>query len=313
VLSSILQTVLATELFAAAIRSACPIAGAAVGETIAERGGVINIGLEGMMLTGAFCGVLGSMLTGSVWGGLLFAVLSGALAGALHAFLCVTLKADEILSGIAINFAALGLTTFLNRTIFGRTPEPVDAFEPVAIPVLSELPILGPLFFNHIPLVYILYAAAPVAWFVLFRTRTGLRLRSIGEDPAAASGCGVPVKLYRYGAMLVCGSLAGASGAYASLGNIQYFTENMTAGNGFIALAVVIVGRWNPLIVMGVALLFGAVWSLALRGQGIENFLPYEILLMLPYVLTLVAYFLLSGGRQAMPAALGQPDPGQGR
>jgi len=306
-LSAVFQTIFATEFFAAAIRSACPIAGAAVGETIAERGGVINIGLEGMMLTGAFCGVLGSMLTGSVWGGLAVAIFAGAAVGGLHAFLCITLKADEILSGIAINFAALGLTTFLNRTIFGRTPDPVNAFEPLAIPFLADLPLLGPLFFHHIPLVYLLYLAAPVAWYVLFRTRAGLRLRSIGEDPAAASGCGVPVKLYQYGAMLACGALAGASGTYASLGNIQYFTENMTAGNGFIALAVVIVGRWNPLIVMGVAVLFGAVWSLALRGQGMEDFLPYEILLMLPYVLTLVAYFFLSGGRQAMPAALGQP------
>lgn len=306
-ISQLLQTVFSIEFAAASIRSASPIAGAAVGETVSERAGVLNIGLEGMMLTGAFTGVLGSSLTGSVWAGLCCAILAGAAVGALHAFVSLTLRADAILSGVAINFAALGLTTFLNRTVFGPTPEAVNAFEPWAVPLLSRMPVVGGLFFQHTPLVYLLYGSAPLAWLFLYRLRAGLRLRAAGEDPRAATAAGVPVVKFQYIATITCGALAGMAGTYASLGSVQYFTENMTAGNGFIALAVVIVGRWNPLLVVAASLLFGGVWALALRGQAFSDALPYELLLMLPYLLTLLAYFLMGGGRGCMPASLGKP------
>lgn len=305
-ISQLVQTIVSVEFLTASIRSGTPLVGAAVGETVSERAGVLNIGLEGMMLTGAFCGVLGSMLTGNVWGGVALAVFSGAAVGAIHAFVSITLRADQILSGVAINFAALGLTTFLSRTIFGPTPKEVDAFEPWAVPLLSRIPVLGDLFFNHVPLVYLLYLLAPLSWYVLFRTRLGLSLRAIGESPHAARGSGVPVARYQYCAVMACGAMAGLAGTYSSLGTVKYFTENMTNGNGFIALAVVIVGRWNPLWVVLISLLFGGVWSLALRGQSFESILPYELLLMMPYVVTLIVYFMLGGKKHGMPAALGK-------
>jgi simple sugar transport system permease protein len=306
-ITHILQTVLSLEFIAASVRAASPIAGAAVGETVAERGGVLNIGLEGMMLTGAFFAVLGSMLTGNPWAGAALAAFAGGCVGLLHAFVSLTLKADQILSGIAINFAALGLTTFLNRTVFGPSPDPVQAFETWPIPLLSRIPFLGELFFNQDPVVYLLYLAAPFSWVFLFKTRSGLRLRAIGEDPRVAAGAAIPVLRYQYAATVFCGAMAGLAGTYSSLGNVRYFTENMTAGTGFIALAVVIAGRWNPLLVVAVSLLFGGVWSLALRGQAFSDILPYELLLMLPYVLTLVAYFIMGGGTRVMPASLGKP------
>lgn len=297
------------EFLAASIRASSPIIGAAVGESISERVGVLNIGLEGMMLTGAFCGVLGSMLTGSVWAGVACAVLAGASVGALHALLVLIIKADQILCGVAINFAALGLTTFLSRTIFGRTPDPVAAFESVPLPLLSDIPWLGDLLFNHVPPVYLIYLTVPIAWWILFRSHIGLRMRAIGEAPEAAAATGIPVIRYQFFATVACGAMAGLAGTYASLGSVRFFTENMTAGNGFIALALVIVGRWNPLHIMAIGILFGAVWSLALRSQTSDALLPYEVLLMLPYVLTLVVYFIAGGKRSGMPAALGRSEP----
>lgn len=286
-----LTTLFSAPFFAAAIRSAAPIMGAAAGEAVYERAGVINIGLEGMMLMGAFSGVVGSMWTGSAYGGALLAIAGGILIGLIHALICVTFKADQILSGIAINFGVLGMTTFLSRTLLGPSPDPVAEFHSVNIPWLSSLPGIGEVFFSHVPLVYFLFALCIGAWFFLFKTMPGLRLRAVGENPFSARASGVGTVRYAYVGAIICGALAGLAGACFSIGSVQYFSENMTASNGFIALAVVIVAKKNPLYCIAISFVFAIGSALALRMQGSQgSLIPYEFILMLPYLLTLLIY-----------------------
>jgi general nucleoside transport system permease protein len=291
--TSMLSAIFAAPFLAAAVRSATPIMGAAAGEAIYERAGVVNIGLDGMMLMGAFTGVIGSMLTGSVWGGAMCAILGGALVGIVHALVCVVFKADQILCGIAVNFGVLGLTEFFSRTVLGPAPAPVASFKAVQVPWLSGLPVVGEVFFSHIPLVYIIFALCLAAWVFLFRTLPGLRLRAVGESPFAAHAAGIGTARYMFAAAIICGATAGLSGACYSIGSVQYFSENMTSGNGFIALAVVIVARRNPLYSIGAAFVFAVGTALALRLQGGKDALvPYEFVMMLPYLLTLIIYGL---------------------
>jgi general nucleoside transport system permease protein len=297
--SELAGMIFSAPFLSAVIRSAIPIMGAAAGEAVYERAGVINIGLEGMMLSGAFCGVAGSMATGNVWGGVLFAILGGAMIGLLHAFVCVTFKADMILAGIAINFGMLGATEFFSRTIFGPSPKPAAIFDAVHVPWFSDLPFFGEVLFRHIPLVYIIFAMCIAAWFFLFFTLPGLRLRSVGEKPFAAKAAGISTSRNIYAAALICGMFAGISGACFSIGSVRYFSENMTAGNGFIALAVVIVARRNPLYSIFTALVFAVGTALAIRLQGNKTgIVPYHFLMMLPYFLTLLIYFLVNGRKK---------------
>lgn len=299
--ADLLSVVFSAPFFAAVIRSATPIMGAAAGEAVYERAGVVNIGLEGMMLSGAFCGVLGSMQTGSVWAGALCAILGGVLVGLLHALICVTFRSDQILTGIALNFGVLGMTTFLSRTIFGRSPDPVTSFSAAHIPGLSSLPFLGDVFFSHIPLVYVILIVCFAAWFFLFRTLPGLRLRSVGENPFSARAAGISTVRSQYVAAVLCGGMAGLAGACYSIGSVQYFSDNMTSGNGYIALAVVIVARKNPLHCIWASLVFAVGTALALRLQGRpDSVIPYEFFLMLPYLLTIAIYALSGrGGKTA--------------
>jgi ABC-type uncharacterized transport system permease subunit len=301
---SILWLLFSVEFVKAAIRAATPLIGAAVGEVAAERSGFVNIGVEGMMLGGAFAGVVGSWWLHSVWGGVLLAVCTGGVVGWLLAVISVYLGVNQVVAGTALNLAAAGLTTFLNRAIFGASPPAVASFATVPVYGLHRLPLVGAVFFDQIPLVYLIYLLVPVAGALLSRTGWGLRLRAVGENPAAAASAGIRVRRTRTFALIVCGMLAALGGTYYSLGNVQFFTDNMTAGNGFIALAVVIVARWNPFWVAPAALVFGGASALALRAQAFHAPIPYEFLFMLPYVLTLLIY----GGvvrRGGMPAALG--------
>ncbi len=297
----LLQLFLSIDFLTAAIRFATPLIGAAVGEILSERAGIVNIGLEGIMLIGAFAGVFGAARSGSVWGGVAAAVFAGGLIGLLHGVIVVVLGADQVVSGAAINLGALGLTTFLNRTLFGLKPAPVPAFEALSLPSLG---VFRPLF-EYIPLVYILYAAAPIMAVVLFRTQWGLRLRAIGENPRAAASAGIPIRRTQVIAITLGGMLAGLAGTFYSLGNVHFFTDNMTAGNGYIALAVVIVAQWQPIRAVGVALLFGAVTALSLRAEAFQLPVAYAILFALPYLLTLIVYAGF-GGRSRMPGALGK-------
>jgi ABC-type uncharacterized transport system permease subunit len=219
----------------------------------------------------------------------------------------ITLSADQVVTGIALNLGALGLTTFLSRAIFGQIPPEVDYFSATyPIPLLSDIPIVGPMFFDHLPIVYLAYLLAPLTYILLFRTRWGLKARAVGEKPRAAESVGISVLRIRITATILCGMMAGLAGSYFTLGNLGFFTENITAGNGFIALAVVIAAKWYPGRAVGMSLLFGVARALVVRvpSMGIE--VPYQLLNALPYVVTLVVYAGIAG-RTHIPAALGTP------
>lgn len=293
-------------LLASAVRNATPLAFAALGGMFSERSGVINIGLEGMMLMSAFAGVAGAYFTGSTVLGLLVALATGLLLGLLHATATITFEADQIISGTAINLLAVGATGFLMVTFFGAggTSPRIDRFGSLAIPGLSAIPIIGPAFFNHSLLVYLLYALVPICFYLLFRTPFGLRLRAVGEVPEALDVAGVSVNRMRYTGVGLSGMLAGLGGAFLSMSLLSSFTENMTGGRGFIALAALIFGRWNPVGAFAAAGLFGLAQAYVFRGP--ELTVPQEFIEMLPYLLVIVA-LVGFGGRAVPPAALGRP------
>jgi|SRR5581483_1083162 simple sugar transport system permease protein len=298
---------LSTEFLNTGLRVAAPYVAASVGEIVSERAGIVNIGLEGLMLTGAFVGTLGSYYSGNMWFGVLAAVVVTGLIAAGQAFLMITLAADQVVSGIGLNLGALGLTTFLSRTIFGQQPPQISYFaQPWPIPVLSDIPVIGPIFFNHLPIVYVAYILVPLVYLLLFRTRWGLSARATGEQPRAADSVGIPVNRVRYTATILCGLMAGLAGTYFTLGNLGTFTENITAGNGFIALAVVIAAKWYPGRALAMSLLFGIARALVVwvPSMGIE--VPYTLLNTLPYLATLIVYMGVAG-RTHVPAALGVP------
>lgn len=293
-------------VLAATIRFATPLVFAALGGMFSERSGVVNIGLEGLMLLGAFAGVVGAFLSGSALVGLGFALGAGLLFGLVHAVMCVTFEADQIISGTAINLLALGGTGFLMVIVFnqGGTSPDVEKFSPVAIPLLSQIPIIGPALFDQSLLVYLMYAMVPITFFVLFKTPFGLRLRATGEVPEAVDTAGVSVARMRYFGVVLSGMLAALGGVYLSMGILSAFSENMTGGRGFIALAALIFGRWHPVGAFGAALLFGL--GLALTVRVPPEAIPNEFIQMIPYILTIVALAGF-GGRAIAPAAVGKP------
>ena len=288
------------------IRGATPLVFAALGGLFSERAGVVNIGLEGLMLISAFAGVVGASLSGSALVGLFTAMGAGLLFALIHALMCVTFEADQIISGTAINLLALGGTGFLMVVIFGSggTSPRVDGFASVAIPLLSDIPIIGKALFDQSLLVYLMYVLIPVVYFVVFRTPFGLRLRATGEVPEAVDTAGVSVTRMRYYGVGLSGILAGLGGVYLSMGLLSAFTEGMTNGRGFIALAALIFGRWNPIGVLALPLLFGFAQAVTF-GVSLEA-VPIEFVEMLPYVLTIVALAGF-GGRAIAPAAIGKP------
>jgi general nucleoside transport system permease protein len=301
------QLFLSTDFVVAMIRFSTPLLGASLGEIISERAGVVNIGLEGMMLCGALAAVLGSYFTGSPWVGLAAAIFAGTLVALVQAFFSVSLAVDQVVVGMALNIGSLGLTTYANRQVFGIIDKPlVAAFNPISIPVLSDIPVIGPILFQQSALVYLTYLLIPVITFLLMRTEWGLNLRAVGEHPEAAASVGISVVRMRYIAVLACGALAGMAGAFLSLVQLNTFVEGMTGGQGYIALAVVIVGKWVPKRAMLAALLFGGLNAIALRTQALAVPLPYQLLLALPYLVTLLVYAGVVGQARA-PAALAQP------
>lgn len=294
------------DVLASTIRYATPLVFAALGGLFSERSGVVNIGLEGLMLISAFTGVVGAYFSGSVVIGL-FAALAGGLVFALiHALMCVTFEADQIISGTAINLLALGGTGFLMVVIFGSggTSPRIGGFDELPIPLLSRIPVIGPALFNQSPLVYLMFLLIPAVYFVVFRTPFGLRLRATGESPEAVDTAGVSVVRMRYYGVALSGLLAALGGAYFSMDQLSAFTEGMTVGSGFIALAALIFGRWNPIGAAGAALFFGFVQAVTFRIA--QDAIPLEFLQMTPYVLTIVALAVF-GGRAIAPAAIGKP------
>ncbi|MBW3604239.1 MAG: ABC transporter permease [Actinobacteria bacterium] len=295
-----------TALLASTIRNATPLAFAALGGLFSERSGVINIGLEGMMLISAFAGVAGAQGSGSTVFGLLVALAVGLLFGLVHAVASITFEADQIISGIAINLLALGGTGLLMVLFFGSggTSPRIEPFSRIDIPLLADIPIVGAIFSQSV-LVYLLYALVPITWWVLYRSRFGLRLRAVGEVPEAVDTAGVNVFRLRYIGVGLSGMLAGLGGAFLSMSLLSAFTEGMTNGRGFIALAALIFGRWNPVGAFAAALLFGFAQAVVFRG-GIGFTVPQEFIEMFPYLLVIVA-LVGFGGRAVPPAASGQP------
>jgi ABC-type uncharacterized transport system permease subunit len=293
--------------FAAGVRLATPLIFTAIGGIFSERSGVVNIGLEGMMLTGAFAGVAGAFYTGNAWLGVLIAMAAGALMALIHAFLSVTIRGDQIVSGAAINILGLGLTTYSLRIIWGLQDKPrVAGFAVWKIPVLGDIPFIGEVLFQHIPLVYLAFLLVPVAHFVLFRTSWGLSLRSVGEHPRAADTLGISVLRTRYICVLISGALAGLGGAFLSIGQLQTFLENMSAGRGFIALAALIFGKWMPIRTMAACFLFGSAQAAIVRIPALNYSVSPQLLSMFPYLLTLLAFVGLVG-KTTPPAAEGTP------
>lgn len=289
---------------------AVPLTLAALSGVMCERSGVINIAIEGMMLTAAFGAVIGTTIGGSLWIGLLVAMATGALMAWVHAVLSIKYRVDQIVSGTVINILAVGLTSFLSARFL---QEPAYAwlnragtFAPVKIPVLNRIPVIGPLLFEGNFFFFVTVALVIGLTILLFRTRFGLRVRSVGEHPRAADTLGVNVNGMRYVAVLLGGILAGLGGAYFTIGSVGRFDEQMTAGRGFIGLAAMIFGKWTPAGSFGAATLFGFADSLQTRLQILGIPIPSEFLLMAPYIVTIIVVAGLVGKASA-PAADGQP------
>lgn len=299
--------VLVGGFLAAAVRVATPLLLAATGETVAERAGVINLGLEGMMLAGALAATLGATSAGP-WTGLVLAVLAGMLLATAFAAIAIGARADQIIAGTALTLGAVGLTGTVYRQAYGAGGAglALPTLGPVPIPGLADLPLVGPALFDQPVPTYFALMALPVAWWVLFRTRAGLMLRATGEGAAAARAVGVRTRLVRTIATIVGGGFAGLAGATLVLAQVGSFAERMTAGRGYVAIAIVVLGRWHPAGVAIASLLFGAATALQYVFQSLGLAVPYQLFLMLPYALTLLA---LAGavGRVRAPADLGKP------
>jgi simple sugar transport system permease protein len=296
-----------SDYLVASLRLSVPLAFAALGGLFSERSGVLNIGLEGMLLTGAFVSAAIAFLSGNGWMGGFAALLAGGLVGLLHAYLCVTLRVDQLVSGLAINLVAAGFTAFFSRLVFtSETVQKLPGLDAISIPGLKELPIVGPLLFDQDPLVYLLLLLIPLSTYLLFRTSLGLTLRAVGEYPRAADTAGVRVAQVRYWCVILSGMLSGLGGAYLVLVHVRFFTEDISAGKGFIALAALIFGRWHPIGTALACLLFGATEALQLRIQALGQGIPYQFLVMLPYAIALLALIGLAG-KSTPPSALGIP------
>jgi simple sugar transport system permease protein len=289
---------------AATLRVATPLILCAMGGLFSEKSGIIDVGLEGKMLMAAFFAAATASLTGSAWAGVGAAILAAEMLALLHGFACITHRGNQVVSGIAINILAMGLTVVLGAAWFGRGGQ---------TPPLAGTERLNPIFFpvagDNI-LVYAALLSVPFAWWLIERTRFGLRLRAVGEVPLAVDAAGISVSWLRYRAVLLCGLFAGLAGAYLSIAQNAGFSRDMTAGQGFIALAAIIFGRWRPVPAFGACLAFGLLDAIAIRLQGVKlpgiGEVPVQLIQALPYLLTL---FLLAGfiGRTVAPKAAGVP------
>jgi general nucleoside transport system permease protein len=291
---------------AATIRTAVPLALAAMGELLVERAGLINIGLEGAILAGAFGALVGASV-GGVAAGFGAALVAGLMVGALFALCVIVMRTDQIIAGTALTLLSVGATGTLYRTLFGSAGAAlgIPTSAPFPLPGLSAVPVIGAALFSHPPVTYVAYLLAPALAWWLSRTHAGLALRAVGERPEAAEAAGINVDRIRTAAILVGGALGGVAGGTLVLAQAGTFAEGMSAGRGFIAIAIVVLGRWTPLGVAAGALLFGAASALQFAFQAMGWNAPYQLFLVAPYLLTLTA---LAGavGRARAPAALGR-------
>lgn len=292
-------------ILTSAVRLATPYLYAGIGEAIAELSGVVNLGVDGIMLMSAYGAFFIALNTGNLWLGLLAGALIGVLMGLLMAFISVTLKAEQGISGIGLYMFGLGLSSLLFKTTIG-TVKTITGFQPIKIPLLGDIPYLGDILFNQSLPVYGAFLLVPIAWFILDKTTWGLRLKAVGQTPAAADSLGVNVDRVRYVGTVGGSLLAGLAGASLSLALVNLFQENLTAGQGFIAVALVYFGGWRPFGIMLGALLFSTVNAFQLWMQVLNVPIPSDVAVMLPYLLTIIA-LALTVSRVRGPAALNKP------
>ena len=307
-MSDILTLGFITSVLAAAMGSGAALLFAGLGASLSERAGVINLGVEGMMLMGALSGFAFCYWSGSAWIGLIGAMIAGGVMALIHAVLTISLRANQVVSGLALTLFGQGLSAYLGTSLVGK-PAP-ESFRSLAIPGLSDIPRFGTILFDQSALVYIAYVVVPLLWWFVYRTRYGLNLRAVGESPATADAMGIDVTRQRYAYVVIGGAFAGIGGAVISLSTNPGWTENMTAGRGWIAVALVIFGMWNPARVALGALIFGAVEAAQFRLQTVDVPVSSFFLNMLPYVFTIVVLVFATQQSRAKrigaPAALGQ-------
>ena len=295
-------------VLAASIRLATPLLFAALGEIFTERAGILNLGVEGIMLMGALSGFLGAYWTSSLWLGVAAGMLTGVLFGLLMGFMSITVKANQVVAGLGITILGSGLSTLLFRLTFGlrSTPPSLDIFPKLSIPLLSKIPGIGPVLFEHNILVYLALILVPISSLVLYRTRLGLMIRAVGESPDAVDTRGLNVSRIRYLSVMIGGAMAGLSGSYLVLGSLGLFWTQMTAGRGFIAIAVVVFSKWDPTRALLGALVFGLASALQISLQTLSVPIPSELLLMLPYIITILVLVGVSR-RAEFPSAFAVP------
>ncbi|MCK2024119.1 ABC transporter permease [Microbacterium sp. kSW2-24] len=303
------ETLRMISLLGGALALATPLIFGALGGVIGERAGVVNIAIEAQLLAGAFSAAIASSITGSPWAGLVAAMGAGMLVSLVLGVFTITYYVDQVIVGVVLNVLVIGLTTFLFRVVLAPNTETLNSpatFDTVSIPVLSEIPVIGPILFRQSFIVYLMFFVVALVWFGLYRTRWGLRLRAVGEHPQAADTVGIKVLATRYRAILLAGAVAGMGGAFYTLVSVPRFNQEMTAGAGFIALAAVIFGKWDPIKATLAALLFGFATNLQGVLSVIGSPVPSQFMLMLPYVVTIFAVAGLVGKSRA-PAADGEP------
>jgi simple sugar transport system permease protein len=303
----ILDTLFFSTVIAAAFRIATPILFAALGEAVAERAGMLNIGIEGMMALGALSGFLGAYWSGQLWIGFATAVVGGIVAGLAFGYVTIERGADHVVTGIVANIFCFGLANVTYRFLFaGKKDIPqIPTMRPFLVPWLSDVDFFGRAFFSHLPIVWVAIALVPIFWFLLARTKWGLNVRAVGENPAAAETAGVDIWRVRFSAIAVGGAMAALGGATLSIAQLGAYLDNMTAGRGFIALAVVVFGGWRPARIAGACFLFGGAEALQLRLQAIGVPVPNALLTAVPYLLTILVITAFAG-TAAYPAAMNQ-------
>lgn len=307
-IADLLETSIIISVLAATVRIATPILLAAIGEMIAERSGVYNMGLEGTMLMSAFTAYIGAYYTGSLWLGVVIAMATGGLMSLIFAFLVISLKIEQIVTGLALNLLGSGLSIFWLRAAFanaGQTPT-IPFFDTAPLPLFSSIPFLGPILFDQKILTYLAFASVPAAWYFLFRTRQGLEMRCAGENPKALDIKGIDVAARQYAAVVFGGLMAGLGGAFLTVGSAARFVPEMTNGRGWLAIVIVIAGLWRPVPVLLATLAFSFLDALQLQIQGIGVAIPYQLLLAMPYICAILA-LAIRRSHSGAPAMLGIP------
>jgi len=296
-------------ILATAITAGTPILYAALGEILTERAGILNLGVEGMMLVGAVSGFIAAFHTSSPWTGIIVAMFAGGAMASIHALLTITLRANQTVSGLSLTIFGIGLSGYLGKPIVGTPLE--TSFKALELPILSSIPFIGPIMFKQDALVYLSYIIVLVMWFFIYRTKTGLNLRAVGENPAAADSLGINVFCVKYVYVIIGGMLAGIGGAYLSLMYVPTWMENIVAGRGWIAVALVIFATWNPAHAILGAYIFGGIDALGFRLQVMDIMIPSYFLKMLPYIFTIIVLILVTGKNAAKhigaPQSLGLP------